>query len=140
MADWDRYLAWNEAIAACVFPPLQTPSPAYLDLEDEQLELLGEWMDLPPDEVLEELASAVATTLDLEGGPQRVFSGHSIRLRRWRTTRADQGGLESPPPVLALLALLSATAESMRQADGMSDANYYGDLPRCWPPPKTRTR
>lgn len=126
MQDWDQYLAWNEAIAGCVFPQLEIPSPVYLDLEDEHLEALGEWMGVNPDEVQAALASAVAATLRLHGGPKQVFAEHTTRLRAWRLSRSSD--LESPPPVLALLALLSATAESMRQSDGMSDANYYGRL------------
>src|SRR5690606_20527969 len=42
--------------------------------------------------------------------------------------RTRETSYTEPPPVLGLLAVLSATAEFMRHGDGMAEANYYGRL------------
>lgn len=128
MGVWDRYHDWNDAIASCVYPELDHPAPVYLDLESEQVQELALLLDVDPEQVEQDLAASVRATLGLRGGPQQVFARHTLELRRWRMARQQEDDRSTPPPVLALLALLSMTAESMRHGDGMSDANYYGRL------------
>lgn len=129
MNPWTQYEAWNTAIADVLFPPVELPVPVYLDLEDDNLALVAEIMGCAPDAVAESLGATVRGTLQLDEGPKTVFSGHTIQLRRWHSTsRKESGAPSSPPPVLGVLALLSLTADSMRQGDGMAENNYYGRL------------
>jgi hypothetical protein len=120
-AAWETYDRWNEAVAAVMFPELGAPEPVYLDMEDDQLEALASAMGTPADAVESELGRAVAATLDLDD--TRVFRAHSSRLWRW-----SRGDRRCPPPVLALLAVLSLAAEHMSRGDGLGEGNFYGRL------------
>lgn len=129
MNGWKQYDAWNTAIAHVLFPPVDLPVPVYLNLEDDELAQVAEIMGCAPDAAAESLGSAVRETLTLDEGPKDVFSSHVSRLRSWRSkSRSEKGPPSSPPPVLAVLALLSLTADSMRHGDGMAENNYYGRL------------
>lgn len=118
---WDVYDRWNGAIAEVMFPALETPSPVYLDLEDEQVSLIAAQMGVEPEEVEHGLASAVVGTLHLSG--TQVFKYHTSRLWRW-----SRGPRTETPPVLALLAVLSLTAERMSRGEGFGENNFYGRL------------
>src|SRR5689334_11281572 len=101
---WDDYDRWNTVIAEVMFPEMEAPAPVYLDLEDEQVAHIAAAMGIDVDEVEGALATAVGATLDLSG--TKLFKHHTTRL--WRWSREDR---TAPPPVLALLAVLSLTAE-----------------------------
>lgn len=118
---WDVYGRWNGAIAEVMFPELDTPFPVYLDLEDEQVSLIAAQMGVEPEEVEPGLASAVVGTLQLSG--TQVFKYHTSRLWRW-----SRGDRTETPPVLALLAVLSLTAERMSRGEGFGENNFYGRL------------
>lgn len=139
MTAWATYRDWNDAVCESFFPQLPSPTPVYLDLEDDRLEALGEKTDVPTTEVMSRLAQVTRHTLDLSEGPHRVFAEHRLRLRAWRQRRSRDKSYAEPPPVLALLAILSGTAESMRQGDGMSEANYYGRLAQVLGVPEHKT-
>jgi hypothetical protein len=130
-AEWDAYFAWNEHLAAVAFPQLETAAPAYLDLEDEQLEQLAERAGLTVEEVVPTLARDVAATSRLDTG--WAFRPHFEQLRAWR-----MGGRLDPPPVLPLLAVFSLAAERMAADDSMSAHNYYGRLVELLPADRNR--
>lgn len=121
-------MEWNAAVCEAFFPELPSPAPVYLDFEEDKLAILAEQTATPVEKVIDSLAHATRTTLDLTEGPNLVFSGHREHLSSWRQERSREASSCDPPPVLGLLAVLSATAESMRHGDGMSDTNYYGRL------------
>ncbi|MDN7121477.1 hypothetical protein INN71_08750 [Nocardioides sp. ChNu-153] len=106
-----------------VFPESDSPTPAYLDFEDDVVEGLADRMGLAQDEVTGALAQAVAQTLAREGTPSTLFARHMRRTRAWVA-----GGREGCPPFLALLAVFCLAAEQMAAGDGMSQANYFGRL------------
>lgn len=120
---WGRCDEWNAAIAEIVFCPEMEGRPVYLDLEDEVLASLWERTSRAGQSPAEDLAAAVAATLHLGGDPFRIFRAVLVRLGRWRQT--DR---RSTPPVLALLAVLSLSAEAMAAGEGMAAHNYYGRL------------
>lgn len=118
---WDEYDRWNNVVAEVMFPEIEAPAPVYLDLEDDQVSLFASAMGIEVGEVEGQLANAVAATLDLSS--TKVFKQHTTRL--WRWSRADR---TVPPPVLALLAVLSLTAEQMSRGEGFGENNFYGRL------------
>lgn len=120
---WGRYDAWNSAIADAVFSPEMQGRPAYLDLEDEMLSMLWERSGRHSATPAEDLAEAVRATLHLEDDGFPLFAAIQIRLDRWSAS-----GRKDPPPVLALLAVLSLAAEAMATGEGMAAHNYYGRL------------
>lgn len=121
-------MEWNAAVSEAFFPVMPSPAPVYLDLEGDQLAALAALTGTPANEVIDRLAEATRATMDLTGRPSLVLFAHNSDLREWRNRRTGESGFAEPPPVLGLLAVLSATAEFMRQSDGMSEANYYGRL------------
>jgi hypothetical protein len=118
---WDAYDRWNEAIAHEIFGPSAAGRPVYLDIEEDVLAAVARHAEVGEGDA-KALADAVGATLWLHPEGQNVFQGHLTRLLRWR---ADP---RQTPPTLALLAVLSLAAESMRHGEGMSANNYYGRL------------
>ena len=118
---WNEYDRWNEAIAEVMFPELEAPLPVYLDLEEDQMSAIASAMSIEVSDVEGGLAAAVAATLDLS--VTKVFRHHTTRLWRW-----SLGDRAAPPPVLALLAVLSLTAEHMSRGEGYGENNFYGRL------------
>jgi len=117
---WQGYDAWNAAVADEFFAGRWGGRPVYLDLEEDVYERLRvAVLALYPENPVE-LIAAVHPTLRLaEHGS--LFGRHVDRLARWR-----RGSKEAPPPVLAVLALLSLVAEQMRSDSDFSSSNYYG--------------
>ncbi len=120
---WGRYDRWNKAIAECVFSPSSAGEPAYLDLEDDVLAAITVSIEGAEADPQRSLIDAVVGTMDFDGTQTGVFAAHLDRLRRWRSD-----GLLSPPPTLALLALLSLVAENMHSGDGIASHNFYDRL------------
>lgn len=125
MADegWDRYNSWNEAIAECVFPASIAGEPAYLDLEEEVLAAIAGSIEGDESDPQQSLVSAVVGTMSFGGTRTSVFTAHLERLVRWQL--ADSS---TPPPTLALLALLSLVAENMHSGNGIASHNFYDRL------------
>ncbi|MFD6164207.1 hypothetical protein ACFWFR_03400 [Oerskovia sp. NPDC060287] len=118
---WREHDRWNAILAEVLFPPQETPAPVYIDLEPETLTVIGERAGVAEDAVVDALARAVASTVDLESA--NGFREHRARLSDWRT-----GTREGTYPLIALLAVFSLAAERMASGDGMSASNYYGRL------------
>ena len=119
---WDRYLAWNAALAVVVYGLDESGLPVYLDLEESILEKVAiEAGEFGPD-AREELLDAVRPTLNAPSHQAGMFGGHLAKLARWNV---DSG---EPPPSLALLALLSLAAEDMHGGDGFAPHDYYNRL------------
>jgi hypothetical protein len=121
LEEWERYERWNRAIAEVVFSPAIAGQPVYLDLEDDVLEIVGKLADPDAEDQKHDLIEAVKGTLVFRHGVSHVFAGHVRKLEGWH-----RGSMLDPPPTLGLLALLSLTAENMRQSDDMRAHNFYG--------------
>ena len=118
---WRRYEAVNAAIADEFYSGRYADRAVYLDLEDDVLGRIGDAIGgVDRGEAREALIGAVRPTLQLVDGLM-VFGRHRQRRVTWRYSgRADH------PPHLAILALLSLVAESMRADDSLSSSAYYG--------------
>lgn len=121
--DWDRYRRWNAAIADVVYPPERAGQPAYLALEDDVLADIARRAEPEAADATKALIQAVRATLDFRSGYAGVLRDHLGKLDAWCS-----GRMMDPPPCLALLAVLSIAAESMRQTREMRAHNFYGRL------------
>ena len=121
---WPRYDQWNRAIAQLVFGPELAGTPVYLNLEPDSFKRLANDLGFLRDEnPEEELKLVVSNTLSVPGSPHGVFGAHVQRSREWEWKNADE-----PPPCIAILAVLSLVAESMRSTAKFAGSNYYGRL------------
>ena len=118
---WAHYERWNSALADVMYPIQESPAPAYLDMEEDQIRELGSRLGLAEDEVISDLTQAVIRTSHFDTA--HAFRSHAPRILEWRSTARLQA-----PPVLPLLAVFSLAAERMTRGEGMSAANYYGRL------------
>ena len=121
---WERYGKLNSAIAQEVFGKDVAGQPVYLDLEPEILARIAKHMGhrsaTDPDEQLIEIVKA---TLSSPDGAAGVFSAHTTQAWLWGLE-----GNSSPPPCIAVLAMLSLVAERMKQSKEFAGSNYYGRL------------
>ncbi len=122
-AEWERYGRWNSAIVDVVYPRRTSPTPVYLDLDDDVLAAIRDVADPQASDPERALIGAVKGTLIFRDGPATLFRGHLNRLERWMS-----GEQTDPPPTLGLLALLSLAAERMHVGDGKAAHNFYGRL------------
>lgn len=120
---WGKYELWNTAIADVVFSTENAGMPVYLDLEDDLLAEVAKAAGDAPEDAADALAASVRATIDPAAPARRLLHAHSVRVGNWRRSRAL-----TPPPHLALLALMSLAAEQMANGEGMSSTNYYGRL------------
>ena len=98
--------------------------PVYLDLEPDVLARVAKHMGLSPEtEPDEQLIEVVKATLSSPEGAAGVFSAHTTRAWLW-----ELEGNSSPPPCIAVLAMLSLVAERMKQSEHFAGSNYYGRL------------
>jgi hypothetical protein len=121
-AAWALYHRWNDAFAEVAYGSGQAGLPVYLDLEDELLEKVAVSAGLGLDEPRKQLVAAVRSTLGLPTSQGGIFHWHRSRLGSWRPSGGE------PPPVIALLSLLTLAAEEMREGDGFAANNYYDRL------------
>lgn len=121
--DWDRYRRWNAAIADVVYSPERAGRPVYLDLEDDVLADIARRAEPEAADATEALIQTVTATLDFRSGYAGILRDHLGKLDAWYS-----GRMMDPPPCLALLAMLSIVAESMRQTREMRAHNFYGRL------------
>lgn len=117
---WEGYDAWNAAVGEEFFAGRWGGRPVYLDVEDDVYERLRVAALAAYPESPDELIAAIRPTLRFAGHGS-LFGQHVARLGRWR-----RGSKHGPPPVLAVLALLSLVAEQMHSDSDFSSSNYYG--------------
>lgn len=120
---WQRYLAWNAAVAEVVYPQNNETSPAYMDLDDDVVRLIAAAAHEDVSDPEKALAAAVqAVTIDERGFSLAKVSS---RTRRWSVRSVE------PPPCLAFLALTVVAAEGMGNTDeGLAPTAYYARLAR----------
>lgn len=129
---WDRYEVWNLAFSHVVFTAEKAGRPVYLDMDEDVLQAVASEAGVDPSQAVDELVAAVRGTLSLTscGGP--VFAEHTRRLSAWRrelkTSRGDEE--PKPPPVVALLAVLTLAAEAMCHDSEYAANAYYPRLRR----------
>lgn len=117
---WAQYDHWNSAVAEEFFGGRHGGRPVYLDLEDNVLSRVAQATGASGLEAGKTLVDAVGPTLAiLERGS--IFGAHRKRLAAWKI-----GGRVGPPPVVAVLALLSFVAEQMVGDAEFRSSNYYG--------------
>lgn len=121
--EWQRYLLWNDAVAAVVYPFEEAGRPVYLDLEDEVIDRIRDLAEPDAIDAADALIDAVKGVLVMRDGASHVLRGLLARLQAWH-----RGDVFEPPPTLAFLAMLSLVAESMHDGSGMKAHNFYGRL------------
>ncbi|MCD2144552.1 hypothetical protein [Gordonia paraffinivorans] len=120
---WNRYEAWNAAVADVIYPVCDHATPAYMDLEDDVLQRIASVADEQSADPGKALAAVVQGVTIVESG----FSLEKIatRTRKWATKSVE------PPPCLAFLALTVVAAEEMGNTDeGLAANAYYARLAR----------
>lgn len=132
-SDWRMYDLWNAALATVVYSRDHAQQPVYLDVEDGLLLEVAGHLGLKgtAPEAAQHLYTAVRRTLVLQAadGSGGVFSNHRRRLDSWwRATLRNGVGLDSPPPVLALLAVYARAAELMERDETFRANAYYPRL------------
>jgi hypothetical protein len=129
---WDRYEVWNQAFSLVVFTADKAGRPVYLDMDEDVLRIVASEAGVDPSRAVDDLVAAVRGTLNLDSSSGPVFGQHARRLTAWRRelrTNRDAGALQ-PPPVLALLAVLTLAAEAMRHDSDYAAIAYYPRLRR----------
>ena len=129
---WDRYEVWNQAFSRVVFTADKAGRPVYLDMDEDVLRIVASEAGVDPSRALDELVAAVRGTLNLDSSSGPVFAQHAKRLTAWRRelrTALDRG-VRQPPPVLALLAVLTLAAEAMCHDSEHAANAYYPRLRR----------
>ena len=139
---WLEYDKWNAAFAQAVYNGDRAFQPVYLDVEDELLEAVTSRLGLAlrAPEAAQALFDVVRGTLVLEasGGSGGVFSRHRRRLDDWWQKILRTGvTLDSPPPVLALLAVFARAAELMEKDEKFHANAYYPRLGQLLSVPAT---
>lgn len=120
---WLPYDAFNAAIAEEFFGGACAGSAVYLDLEVDTLQRISaRARSIAPEAAIDTLVAAVRPTLQV-ASDKRLFGRHRQRRLSWRL-----GSRATPPPHLAILALLSLVAESMRGDGDLSANAYYARL------------
>ncbi|WNG88493.1 hypothetical protein C6A87_004415 [Mycobacterium sp. ITM-2016-00317] len=125
---WSKYLEWNQAIADVIYPGTEDPGPAYMDLEEEELQKIAAAAGYFGLNAAAELASVVrAVTVGSDG----KFSLLSVNAntRRWALRNVKQRSLK-PPPCLAFLAVTVLAAEEMGRDEDLAAHAYYARLAR----------
>lgn len=121
---WQRYETLNFAITQEVFAEDQAGQPVYLDLEPDVLARIAKRLEPgPATDPDEQLVDIVKATLQSPERTAGMFSAHTAEAFRW-----ELEGSSSPPPCIAVLAVLSLVAERMKRTDEFAASNYYGRL------------
>jgi hypothetical protein len=121
LGDWTNYTRWNLAIAGEFFGGRYGGRPVYIDLEQDALSGIRAALELEAAvDVEQALTDAVLPTLGVAPGTS-LFGSHVRRLRTWAV-----GDQDSPPPIVAVLAMQSLVAEGMRTDADLRASNYYG--------------
>ena len=121
---WARYDALNAAMAEEVFGEQAAGRPVYLDLDHDALtRIAGDLSFSDKATPAEELVGIVKATLSSPDSETGTFGVHASRARWWGLQEST-----APPPCVAVLAVLSLVAESMKQTEQFAGTNYYGRL------------
>ena len=115
-----EYDTWNAVLTADFYGGRWAGRPVYLDVEPGTLERLAP-SEIRGGDPTHAFTSAVRATVSLERGAS-AFASHLARLRTWERTPGQS------PPFVALLALFSLAAESMRGDEHFRPNNYYDRL------------
>jgi hypothetical protein len=117
-----QYEAWNHAIGNRFFPEGESGRPAYLAVDDDELNDLGGSIGVSAEAAAQSLATSVAR--ELRRGDS-LFLPFLVARTRWRA-----GGAPGPPPYLAALALsVLAAARMASDTDaGIAPNAYYPRL------------
>lgn len=121
--EWERYDAWNVALASVLYGPEFAGVPVYLDMEEDVLYQVTQSIEPDETDPQSALARAVVGTLDFSLPKTKLFDPYIDRLAKWQT-RNDS----SAPPTIGLLAMLSLVAENMHAGDGLAAHNFYARL------------
>lgn len=117
------YVRWNSVIAEVVYPRRQDVVPVYLDLDADRRSEVASRLQFSVERFDLELADAVKGFLNISTRRREALFGRVNKsLTLWKRDPTPRDA----PPVLPLLALLTAAAEKMACGDGMSDNNFYG--------------
>lgn len=131
--NWEHYDRWNAALAEVLFSYEMADLPAYVDVDDEVLAQVAAEIGGPASSAGKDLASVVRGTLGLDDRP---LAGHMARHSTWRrhltrvsADRRKHAATEvSPPPSLALLAVLVMAAQRMGADRNLAPNAYYPRL------------
>lgn len=130
---WPLFKAWNRALADSFLSPASAGRPVYLDKDSADFAATARRMSMSPDKAVNALCRAVATTIDADDGSS-MLAVHAQLTRSWRlgalTSRNAGKPITTPPPALALLAVMSIAAEDMGHEDGHAPHAYYPRLAR----------
>lgn len=130
-AAWERYEAWNQAFSRVLFGPNNEGQPVYLDMDDDILEQVAAEAGVDQSDVSSRLVAAVRETLYMDTADGAVFDRHLYKLRQWRRAMRvflARGQEPEPPPVIALLAVLTLAAEEMQYDSEFAAGAYYPRL------------
>ncbi|GEC98384.1 hypothetical protein KVA01_05390 [Kocuria varians] len=111
-----EYLRWNDAVARAFFGPRCAGELVQLDLDEKMLEQIGSEFGLDGPATLRALADSVTPLLVTDGSRRSVFDAFNKLTEVWyRMSRRQLGDLTKigPPPIVALLALLSLAGRHM---------------------------
>ncbi len=122
---WVQYLRWNDAVAEVVYPVGQEAPPAYMDMDDSELDRIAEragHFGQDPGMALAESVRAV--TVD-------SYKQFDLALIASRTRAWSSGKRHEPPPCLAFLAATVLAAEDMGKSEkDIASHAYYARLAR----------
>lgn len=111
-----EYLRWNDAVARAFFGPRCAGELVQLDLDEKMLEQIGSEFGLDGPATLRALADSVTPLLVTDGSRRSVFDAFNKLTEVWyRMSRRQLEDLTKigPPPIVALLALLSLAGRHM---------------------------
>src|SRR5690606_22367338 len=108
---WSQYLAWNQAIADVIYPIAEDPGPAYMDLEDEELQKIAAAAGYAGADIRGELARVVRAVTS--GSDGRFTLAQVIARTRGWAPGARKKRQAEPPPCLGFLAVTVLAAEAM---------------------------
>lgn len=130
-AAWERYEAWNQAFSRVHFGPHNEGQPVYLDMDDDIVQQVAAEAGVDPANAAGDLVAAVRETLYMDAADGAVFERQVMKLRQWRRAMRvarSRGQEPEPPPVIALLAVLTLAAEGMQYDDEFASGAYYPRL------------
>lgn len=125
---WSQYLAWNQAIADVIYPIAEDPGPAYMDLEDEELQKIAAAAGYAGADIRGELARVVRAVTS--GSDGRFTLAQVIARTRGWAPGARKKRQAEPPPCLGFLAVTVLAAEAMGDDEDLAPNAYYARLAR----------
>lgn len=130
----EKYLGLDDELCRLFFGGENAGVPVFLDMEPEVFELLGDRLGMSAAEAQSYLIKQVGRLVAGRNDEQRAaFSNFDNMLAKWATkVRVSQRKGEGypPPPLIALLCVLSLAAERMgnTEVSELHDNAYYPQL------------